>query len=438
MHTPLKCGCAQIDVTPPVGVELSGYLARIQPSVGVYDRLYVRSIVLELDAQRAVLTGCDILGFPDELARDLRAEISQLAKTKAEHVMLWGTHTHSGPAVAHLNNCGKPDPAYVDFLRSKVIESAREALQRQRPCSAAWAQSAYDIAINRRVQWGSAKEAPPPPTDLSLLSFRDAESDDILAILMHYACHCVVLGSENRVISADLAGAVSNALSHLLPGRPLVLYANGACGDLNPKMRSSDFKILSDAGAQMARTAAEALAKSVPLTLDRISGKMSYVALPTYDMTNDELERIAKQCRHDQAIAAAEGDVFKARMFEAHAMWAEGLLSKAKSGNYPTTINLIIHRLDIGPVCLLGLNVEPLSHYAYLLKAASGPRSLLVGYCDGLFGYLPSPQAMAEGGYEVNDAHKYYGQPPLHSDAPKIAEESIRRIIVEELPDAVA
>ena len=38
-QTALKAGCAKVDITPPVGIWLSGYSSRNKPSDGISDEL---------------------------------------------------------------------------------------------------------------------------------------------------------------------------------------------------------------------------------------------------------------------------------------------------------------------------------------------------------------------------------------------------------------
>ncbi|HOX36637.1 MAG TPA: neutral/alkaline non-lysosomal ceramidase N-terminal domain-containing protein [Candidatus Brocadiia bacterium] len=429
MSGEIRFGSSQVDVTPQVGVELSGYLARQQPSVGLHDRIHARSLVIESSGRKAVLTVCDVLGFPDKLADEIRQAIAEKAGTDVDLVMLWGTHTHSGPAVASLNNCGTPDPKYIEVLRAGVIKSAGEAARELRPCSLYWAQTTCDVSRNRRIAWGSSRAAPPVPKELSLISCNDLETGKVLATLMHYTCHCVVMGGENRLISADLAGAAAGELSRVLSGSPTVLYANGACGDINPNAHPAGFDTLAQVGATMAQSAMSALSKPENIALDGIEGRFAQVELPARIMTEADLSGMARECREQERKARTENESFKARMFDAHAMWAEGLLEKSRAGAYPASIQLRIHRLQLGPVNLLGLSAEPLSYFSHVLRDAAPPWSLLVGYCDGLYGYLPSPEAMPEGGYEVSDACKYYGTPPLEAGAPRVAEKAIRGML---------
>ena len=43
----LKAGFSKVDITPPVGIYLSGYILREGPSQGVHDNLYARALVLD-------------------------------------------------------------------------------------------------------------------------------------------------------------------------------------------------------------------------------------------------------------------------------------------------------------------------------------------------------------------------------------------------------
>jgi hypothetical protein len=52
------------------------------------------------------------------------------------------------------------------------------------------------------------------------------------AILVNYACHPVVLGPDNLLVSADYPYYLRETLSSLYPGA-LVVFANGAAGNIN-------------------------------------------------------------------------------------------------------------------------------------------------------------------------------------------------------------
>ncbi|MCD6095801.1 MAG: hypothetical protein J7J99_04470, partial [Thermoprotei archaeon] len=76
----LKAGVAKAVITPPIGTRLSGYAHRVQPSIGVLDDLYVRTLVLESDDDKAIaIVVCDLLwlnrGLVKEIKRSIEREI---------------------------------------------------------------------------------------------------------------------------------------------------------------------------------------------------------------------------------------------------------------------------------------------------------------------------------------------------------------------------
>lgn len=65
--------------------------------------------------------------------------------------------------------------------------------------------------------------------------------------------------------------------------------------------------------------------------------------------------------------------------------------------------------VSLNGVILLGANAEVFSEFTDLLRRESGRRVYVVGYANGDVGYLPTRAAYAEGGYEVEVAHLFYG-----------------------------
>ena len=73
----IRAGVDKIDITPHVGIDLSGYSARTGSSVGIHDRLYAKSLVLDDGKITLIIITLDIIGISQELNRKI---ISRLAK----------------------------------------------------------------------------------------------------------------------------------------------------------------------------------------------------------------------------------------------------------------------------------------------------------------------------------------------------------------------
>jgi hypothetical protein len=67
---------------------------------------------------------------------------------------------------------------------------------------------------------------------------------------------------------------------------------------------------------------------------------------------------------------------------------------------------------ELGPVTLCFVAAEVFVETAIALRQGWGDRLLgMVGYASPLVGYLPTDEALDEGGYEVEYAYRFYGQP---------------------------
>ncbi len=99
-----------------------------------------------------------------------------------------------------------------------------------------------DLAHNRRhflpdgrvaMQWRNVEREPTEPVDKEFAVIRLDRADGTpLAVLFHYACHPVVLGSDNLEYSADFVGTACATVGEQL--HTTCLFLQGACGNINP------------------------------------------------------------------------------------------------------------------------------------------------------------------------------------------------------------
>ena len=80
----------------------------------------------------------------------------------------------------------------------------------------------------------------------------------------------------------------------------------------------------------------------------------------------------------------------------------------------------------VGDAIFVGVNAEVFSRFAAHVRASAGEAVYVVGYANGVLGYLPTAAAFAEGGYEVDAAHFFYGGFRFKSGAlEQLAQEAI-------------
>ncbi|MEM2587981.1 MAG: neutral/alkaline non-lysosomal ceramidase N-terminal domain-containing protein, partial [Candidatus Bathyarchaeia archaeon] len=230
----LRMGLSKVTITPPIGVRLSGYADRIQPSIGILDDLYARALVIDDGEERAAIVICDLLGLTNSLVKDIRSRVRELTGIEDENIMVTATHTHCGP---DLRFAGE---AYIESLKSQVAGAVYAACNNMREVRIGVGRGECFVGCNRRnpkSPYGpyylySWPEGPMDPTVL-VLRIEDL-SGRILGILINYSCHPVTLGPRELRISRDYPGYALEVLEKIF-GRDIVaIFMNGFCGNINP------------------------------------------------------------------------------------------------------------------------------------------------------------------------------------------------------------
>lgn len=405
----MRCGAATVDITPDGPVELSGYVARRQPSTGIRDRVFGRALCLEGDAGRLLWLHADVIG----IARDYRTRLLRgLPGWSPDEVLLTATHTHSAPATVSLINCGEPDPAYLDRLEALLLEAARTAMERPEPARVVAGTSVLNLGRDRRGQ---------PPAHVcpvvSALGF-EREDGSYAAVVTNYAMHNVALSHNNRLISADVAGETARLLSERLSGRPCVIASNGACGNINPPEVRDDDALLKEWGGALAGAVEAALSNGAPADgviraryreLNAVSG------LPSADVIR------AAAARHLQGLEGQAGYV-PDRIRDAILRWRDTSLAKLTNPTPDVWLPMGLHAVVVGGVPILAISAEVFSVMADRLAERMGRPVMVVGYANGDVGYLAPQEAYDEGGYEVDGACMFYGTLPISRGAFERAE----------------
>jgi neutral ceramidase len=400
----MRVGFAEVEITPPVGVDLTGYVARLGPSVGVHDPLYARALLMEDGEMRAALVVCDLLGMDMTTVARLRQVIAPAIGAAPEAVMIACTHTHSGPATFFLHQCGEVDPDYVATLPGKLREAARAAAASLRPVRVAVGEGELpEGAYNRR----GAEAAPDTAVGVALLTDEEGAP---LVTAMSYGCHPVTMRHDNLLISADYPGAAVRAVTEALGGAGLFL--TGASGDVNPVQRNS-FEAVDELGRAVADEAVRVARGLVPEVPVRLPVRREVLSLPLLPPLGGAALDALLTAYHDELRQArAADDPVRVRIAEAMVGWARHQAARLAAGAVLTTAEVEVQTLALGPWVLVGVAGELFSGLGARIKAAGeGHPIFVVGYANGDVGYIPDRAAYDAGGYEVSDAYKYYDAP---------------------------
>ncbi len=400
----MKAGTAQKNITPEPGIDLSGYAARVQPSIGKHDDLFARILFLDHGGQRVLWIHCDVIGFDNDLATRIRQAAAAKLALAEKDVFLSATHTHSGPATVFLRNCGNIDADYTRFLTAAIADGAQEAASNREDVRLCFAETRLDgIARDRRRPSGNSHT----DTALPLVGFR-RQDGSYKAVITNYAVHNVGFSSGNRLISADIAGFAAQQASADINGKPLVLLTNGGCGNVNPMAKADDDSEITKFGGTLAAGIAAAAKQALPGDDESLASSFVAVALPREQPSPDALASI--MAKHREDFQNSNRDYVNARVFDAYCNWYEETRAIVEKKTCYAPPPAFIHVLKIGAVFFAGMNMEVFSSMAAQLRQASGrARLYVVGYSDGCIGYLAPQPIYAEGGYEVDGAYKFYG-----------------------------
>lgn len=394
----MNIGFAQVDITPQVGCELSGFAARTQPSVGILDGLYARCLYAAEGPERLLWIHLDLIGLMREFVQEFRGWAAERLGLAPSQVMLSAIHTHSGPATIDLFEAGAYDAAYVRMLRDRLEEVAQRAASSVVVCEPVHVEGRCDLAVDRRKK-ASAR------TDPRVAAFGWRRGDGTFAgVVTNYPMHAVALGPTNRMISADIPGRTAAVLSERLPGRPIVMATNGACGNLNPPYENVTAEQLTQWGRQVADAVADLLPRAEAMRDRTLKVRSSTLPLPLDVLTLEQINRIADRYLGHAASVGEWGD----RYIRALEQWRRLRTAEVQSGRCGDSAEMELLGVRLGPAVLLGVNAEAFSAFTDLVREATGRDVYTVGYANGVRGYLPTAAAYEEGGYEVETAHFFY------------------------------
>jgi neutral ceramidase len=234
----LRAGVARVEITPPVGYPMGGYAARQGPSTGVHDPLYATALTLEAGGVRIAILSCDLRSFPS-------ARVITAARDRklADHVLIAVTHNHSGPMTWEDQSWPSRERSWFAETEEKLLAAIGRASKSAFPARLAAGFGEVYLGHNRRevgadgkttMRWRNAEKKPTSPIDPNVGVIRvDDASGAPRAVIVNYACHAVVLGPDNRRISADYPGFLARRIERELGGA-LCLFVQGGAGDINP------------------------------------------------------------------------------------------------------------------------------------------------------------------------------------------------------------
>jgi neutral ceramidase len=394
-ETPWKVGLAQAKITPEWPTTMSGYGGRTKPFEKVAADLFVKVLVLEdATGYRGVIVTSDLLGFPASVAEPICERIQKKTGLKREQILINSSHTHAGPTVGlrvapkEAGGEAQRTVEYTRQLQDKVVDAVVQAAAQLTPAKLSLGSGVIHFAMNRREFTPDRIILGVNPrglADRGVPVLRIDNPDGTMrAVLFGAATHGTTLGADNYQLCGDYAGFAQAFVQAKHP-KVQAMFMLGCAGDSNPYPRGT--MALAE---QHGKTLGEEVCRVLTGKLRPINGPLQIAfdraAVPLATLPREQLQKLSADKRHPQKFAADQ-------------MLA--VLDKGEKlpTSYPCPLTVWQFGRDL---TLVGLSGEVVVDYVTFLEKALGPNQLWVaGYCNDVFGYLPSARVLAEGGYET-------------------------------------
>lgn len=400
----MKVGASKAEITPPIGVKMGGFAARYKGAEGVHDALYAKALYIEGKSGASLLIANDLINISNSLATDIKEELSERLGLEESAILISATHTHSGPSVPPDISADVPAAdlgGYLNLLRERNVTVALKAVEQAKTAKLGWGVGRTIVGFNRRFFEG------PVDPDVSVLLAVD-EFNNPIASLINYACHGVVLGDTNYLISADYPGVISRVIESRLGANHVSLFMNGSDGDINPLTSigytcPGKFEDVEAVGRIVAYTALNAMrfikTEEVPI----IRAVESKVKLPLVELSEEiALKLVENQKRYISELKAKNADKETMMRNEAILQYYIKNLNMIHKFPLEEVGETALQVMRIGNAAVVGIPGEPLVEVGLRIKKRSSLKpTVIVSYANGYFGYIATLEEYERGGYEV-------------------------------------
>ena len=414
----LRAGAAIVDITPqqlPVLVN-GGMLSRSASEIKTH--VNARAVVVDDGKERLGIVVVDSCMLPKFLLDEAKKLAAKKTNMKADRILISATHTHTAPSSFGCLGT-EPDPAYVPFLRQRLVAALVEAEKKLQPARVGWGVAKADqfTALRRWVRrpdrladdpFGNPTvranmhaatqpddvigQSGPEDPDLSMIVFQ-ATNGTPIAALANFSMHYF----SDKAISADYFGLFCDGLQQYVkqrhPGSEMVgIMSHGCSGDVwrrdymtwksgeSPTIEGYTQGLLA-----IAKTVYESVEFQEDATLAMAESRIPM----KYRVPNRQLLDWSQRI-----VDAMESDAPKDRL-EVYAR-EQVLLDQMQS------TEIVVQAIRLGDIAIASTPNETYALTGLKLKAQSPfPKTMVIELANGADGYIPPPEQHLLGGYNT-------------------------------------
>jgi neutral ceramidase len=451
----IRAGSGSADITPPVGLPLSGFaVRRNRPSVAVDDPLKVKALALAEGDKPILLLSFDLLGLDFDLDAQVRQRLAaEIGTTVAEErVILTTTHTHSAPPTMPIAGETRVPETYIAKILAAAVSAAREALESLEAVDLYHAEQALEgINLNRRQGYQLAHPAGEFDLDpiLDFFSLRTADGR-CKGSLVRFSCHAVTMTTQH--VSAEYPGELVRRIETL--SGAACLFLEGTAGDSNPTVHNADHaamlgfvdRIMAQLGDLTQR---EQKVPAAHLGWAARAFRLPFATLPSRREVMETIRRNERILDGEREAADLQ------RLIQEYHSWtaaedpdkegaikhwagvfreaAQRTLAAVDAPQPPQGAPFRAAGLVLGPFTFVFLSGEILTPVGRHIQALHPDRQVkVISYLSPIVGYIADRADFDLGGYELTSAWMWYRMPaPFSKDIESPLLEEVGQMLKE-------
>ena len=335
----MRAGTAQVVLTP---------LAKHFPEpFRVHDDLKARILVIHRGDLTVGFVGADLFGMSHPEISVLR----EAARKKGiDHVVFAMSHNHAAPDT--IGVYGHYPAEYIGYIQERVVAGLVDAKAGLVPVREIRTASRELPMNGMRVHDLFRNARNPGILDPSLSAVQMmAEDGEVLATLVHFACHVESLSQGAKNIGADFPGVMADTLK--AAGAGTVVFLNGAVGGMvSGDNRERTFESSAEMGKQLAALTLDLLANAQATGSGAFSVAEAPIEIP---MVNPEFRALYDAGLRELNRGRVKTDMLYVRLGEAQFVTLPGEL-------LPEVSFEILERMKGFPRMLVGLGNDQLGY----------------------------------------------------------------------------
>jgi len=411
----LKCGAYDVNITPELGVHMPGGWD-FRPAKYTYDDLYTHAIVFEDDNTTIAFASVDTLYVSDAMVKFIRETVNAEIGIPKENILVAATHTHFSFEIDLA--VYKPEeerftaPQTVTCAK-KIVSAIVMAYKRRKDAVIGYGTTEeHDISFIRRffMKTGGVQMNPPmmSPDLIKPEGVIDPEVGIIrvdtpdgkpIAVMSNFACHLCVASKDGY--SADFGGEISNVIKGALGDDVVSVFFAGCCGNINHIDFFGNHPYGKDHHIKMGRILGYKILSQREKI--RCTDDVTLAASQEF-ITVDRRQPTEENIAYMKEIFAKENPTSKEMTY---AKAYEFLTAHPKMQE-----TFEVQTLKIGDIAFSGLPGEIFVECGFAIKENSPfEKNFVIELANGCLGYVSTPEAQKNGGYET-ELSRYTYTPP--------------------------